>query len=629
MRKFPVIVGVGLLLVFSTGLLAQNAPAESVIDHIPAGTMGYVVVNNIQDTAGTFEKFAASIGVLPPSPPDAPAQSMILPMLRQAARLGDGFNPNAGAAIVMLDPKPFGINVAALAASAVTGEEPDEKTAKALANGVPFVIYVPGSSVKGVFGNYEIGKADGGLSTVNLRMGKMFAVKKGSYILLSPNKAALNSVKAAKITARTELSKSEAKLIKRNNIAYYINAQNLSPVIKAAMEVAGKQAASEEPEAAALINTYMSMIEGAFDQIKSDVGGLRIDNAGIVLESQKTAKPDSALAKTMAATAAITTKGASVLDSLPSLPYVLAVGAAGGMDNCDFLTKAIDKALATEPLATKLTAETKAKTKKTIAGLIEQITGFQIVAGGAPAGKGVVGLAWAIKCKDSAKFKALLADKADLIQTLATTLIDDGEAKGLKIPYNKGVEKCGDVSVDTIEITHPEMLKMSERERGEMTKAIGEDKIRFLIAAPDKNTVVVTFGGTTAMMAKAIASASGKGPIPTATGTSAAMAVLPKDPQVLVFLNLGNMLNVVRTGMGAFIENPEQLKGMQMMIPQLQCKTPIALASKFKGNTAHSVVYISTDLVREVVPKVQQAIMMMMGGMGGGGLGGPPPDPSE
>jgi hypothetical protein len=625
MRKFHVAATVGLLLAFSTGLLAQNAPAESVLNHIPAGTTGYVVVNNIQETIGVAEKFAASIGVMPPPPPDAPAVSMMLTMLRQGAKLGDGFNPNAGAAVVLLDLKQFGINLSDLALSGMTGEEPDEKTAKALADGVPFVIYVPGSSVKGVFGNYEIGKADGGLSTVQLRMGKMFAVKKGSYILLSPNKAALNSVKAAKKRTAAELSKDEAGLIKRNNIAYYVNYQLLSPTVKAVMDVVGKQAASAEPDMAGILKIYMSMIGGLFEQINSEVGGIRIDKTGIVLESMNVAKPGSAIAKAWASTENSTSKGASVLDSVPSLPYVLAVGATGGMGNFDFLTKLIDDVLAIEPLATKLTAETKAKTKATIAGLMGQITEIQIVAGGAPAGKGVFGLAWAIKCKDAAKFKALLADKADLIQTFITTLIDDEDVKGLKIPYNKGVEKCGDVSVDAIEITHPEMLTMDEGERGEMTKVIGEDKIRFLIAAPDKKTVVVTFGGTTAMMGKAIAAACGKGPIPTAPGTSLALKVLPKDPHVLIFLNIANLLDVIRTGMGAVIQDPEQLKGMLMMIPQLNCKTPIAIGAKFKGNTAHAVFYVPTALIREAVPKIQQVIMMMMGGGGGGQPGGPPP----
>jgi hypothetical protein len=140
-----------------------------------------------------------------------------------------------------------------------------------------------------------------------------------------------------------------------------------------------------------------------------------------------------------------------------------------------------------------------------------------------------------------------------------------------------------------------------------------------MIAAPDKQTVVITFGGSTAMIAKAIAAASGKGPIPTAPGTTAALAVLPKNPNALLFLNVANLLDVIRTGATTMTADPDQRQMIMAMIPQLKCKTPIAMGAKVKDNTAHAVMFIPTPLIRELVPKVQQAMMMlMMGAMGGG-----------
>ena len=70
---------------------------------------------------------------------------------------------------------------------------------------------------------------------------------------------------------------------------------------------------------------------------------------------------------------------------------------------------------------------------------------------------------------------------------------------------------------------------------------------------------------------------------------------------------------------------------MTAMIPQLQCKTPIAIGAKAKANTMHGVMFIPTAMIREIVPPIKQLMMMfMMGGMGGGtqpqpGPGGPPP----
>ena len=637
MRRIHVAITIGLLLVSASGLWAQNTaatgPAESVLKHIPAGAMGYVVVNNIQDTTTKIEKFMTSVGAMPPPQPNVPPVS-ILQELRKAAKLGDGFNPNAGAAVVLLDLKQFGINLPKLALSGITGEEPDEKDAKALAAGFPFVLYVPGSSIEGVFGNYEIVKKDQEFATVQLRMGKMFASSAGSYILLSPNKAALKAVASADKKTGDELSKAKTALITRNDIAYHVDFKLLAPTVTALIDAAGKQAASEEPDIGKILNIYFSMITKLFGQLDSEAGGIRIDKTGIVAESLDTAKTGSEIAKSWTAMGKAKSRGgAGVLDSLPSLPYVVAFGAAGesgATGNLDFLTKLIDDVLAIEPLATKLTAETKAKTRKVAADLIDQVGEVQFVGGGAPAGNGMFGLAWSIKCKDSAKLKALLADKAALAQTFITTLIDDKDAKALKITYSKDIEKAGDVSIDAIEISHPEMLKMKENERTEMTKILGEDKIRFLIAAPDKQTVVVTFAGSTAMTGKAVAAASGKGTIPKAPGTAAALEVLPKDPNMLVFLNVANLMDVIRNGMASQIEDPEQRQQMLAIVPQFQCKTPIAIGAKLENDTAHAVLYVPSDLIKEAIPAVQRVIMMFMmrgmdDGQPGGGQGPPPP----
>ncbi|MBT3199520.1 MAG: hypothetical protein HN350_06345 [Phycisphaerales bacterium] len=625
MRKSHIVITLALLASLTTALQAQNktaqAPVEPVITHIPAGAMGYAIVNNIKKTTETVEAFVNDLGVMPPKPEGAPKTSMFLQMLIQEIKLGDGFNPNGDAAVVMLDINQFGFNVPALIESGTTGKELDAKNKAAIEAGLPVVIYVPGASAATVFSNYKIEK-DGDLDVVKLRMGPMFSSQLGGYVLLSPNKAAIKAVKNAVKKTSAELAAKQLTIIKRNNISYHVDLKLLKPIVDGVMDAAGKEAARDEPELAGIIKLYFSLIKHLFTELEAESGGIRIEKAGIIAESIDLAKVSGNIAKAWTAVGKIKPSSTGLLGSLPSLPYVIALGAAGepgATTDAEFVTKMVDDVLKLEPLATKLSKETKAKTKKTILGLMEQIGEVQIVAGGAPAGNGMFGLAWSIKCKDSAVLKSLIADKAELAQTYLTSLIDDQDVKALKITYSKGVEKSGSVAVDTVEISHPEMLKMSQRERTEMAKVLGEDKIRFMVSAPDKTTVVVTFGGSTAMTSKAIAAAGGKGSIPTAAGTTAAMAIMPKDANVLMFLNIANLLDVIRTGAASMIDDPDQRQMMTAMIPQLQCKTPIAMGAKMKDNTAHSVMFIPTPLIKEIVPKIQQAMMMfMMGAMGGG-----------
>ena len=642
MRKINIAVTIGLILTSAAGAYAQDtaakAPAESVLKHIPAGAMAYIAVNNIQETAAKVEKFGTKIGVIPPQPADA-KKDMFVPMIRQLALLSDGFNPNAGAGVVLLDVKQFGINLPELALSGIAGAELSEKNAKALKAGLPFVLYVPGSSIKGVFGKYPI-QTDGGLTSVKLRMGKMFAAKTGGYVILSPNKDALKAVTSAAKKADSELSKDEAALVKRNDIVYHIDFKPFAETFSVMMKEVGKQAAKDDPTVGPMLQAYCSMFAELGKQIDTETGGIRIDKAGVVAEAIDTAKTGGTLAKSWDEMGKIKTRGgASILDSLPSLPYVLAVGMSGQPGSngsssvpasAEFISKLIDDIMKTEPMASKLSKETKAKTKKTIAGLMEELGEVQFVGGGAPAGNGMFGMAWSIKCKDSAKLKALLADKADLAQTFITKLIDDQDAKALKITYKKGVEKCGDIPVDAIEISHPEMLTMNERDRASMARTLGEDKIRFLVAAPNKTTVVVTFAGSTAMTAKTIAAVGGKGPIAKDPGTVEVLKSLPKDPHMLALVNISNLMDVIRTGVAASVEDPQNRQMVMAMIPNIACKTPVAVGAKFKKNTAHGAMVVPTNLVRDMVPIVKQAMMlMMMGGMAApqqGGPGGPPAD---
>lgn len=627
MRKLQTVATVLCLVSLASGAWAMRpaAPAtampkaEPVMNHIPAGSLGYVVVNNIDATArnvagflneiGAGQMLAGMMGPPPgagqpetaPAPPPALQPQMLLMMLKGAAKLGPGFNTNAGAAAVVLDPQQFGINLIKLLEKGIAGEEPTAEEKENLKK-FPVVLFVPGASIKGVFGNYEIVTKDQEFATVKLRMGKMSAAKCGSYILLSPNAAALKAVLQARKKAADELDKSALDLIKRSDLAYQVNVKALKPVIVQAMKIIEQQMADEDEDIADLLNIYVSIYGELLSQLDGATVGIRLAKTGVVLEEVVSATPDSMIAKAFAA-GAKTKGGVGVLSALPSLPYVLAAGsvsAPADEQSKAFWLEFIDRILKSKALA-KLDAKIISRTKQLVADAMDQVTGMQVVAGAAPAGSGVFGVAFVVKCKDSAKVKAMLAEEASLLQTFLTTLIDDKDVKQLQIPYSKGVEKVGGISVDTIEISHPELLKMKPEEREEMRKILGEDKIRFLVAAADKNTVVITIGGSTTFMAEALKTAPGKGPISNEAGTKEVMKYMPENSTFLILFSVSNLLDVIRAGVMATTSDPQQGAAMAAAMPKLACKTPIAMGANSKGNTAHVVVYVPNALIKELV----------------------------
>jgi len=607
MRPVRNLLVAACVLAVVSGAAAQGPAlpgAEPVLSHIPAGSVGFVVINNLKATAGKVDKFLAQIGVaqmLPSPDPDKPDVKMpVLSLLKAAAQVGEGFNDGGDLAAVMLDPEAFGVNLPAL-----MGIEPPAEAAENQGPPkVPFVIFVPGKGIKEVFGVYEMNPA-GKYTLINLRMGPTYAVQKGGYILLSPNEKALDAVLAAKKKAVSELPDEQIKALAKADLGYHVNMRVTGPILLKVFDKLKGQMAMEAGPMAPLLDMYFGFYGDLIKQLETATVTARLSGDGLVIEELASFAPDSLYGKAMLAS-----KDAAEADlkSLPDLKHVLAIASVGESNEqaVKLANDFIQPLLATDFLK-DLPAEQKARLSGLVKTASEQITGVQMVLGGAPAGKGLFGAAFVIQCKDSAKVKALLAEKAKFVEGLIHHFAkDEPDALKLKIRYVKGIETIGPVSADAITVEHPDLDTMEEQERSEMKKVLGEDKIRFLIAAADEKTVVVTFGGTKSMMLEALKVAGGKGTIGTAPTDLQAIKHLQKKRQSVMLFNAANLYDLIVAGMKAMApeEDPPPFK--------ISCKVPIAAGVGVTGKSAHVVIYVPTELIKEVTG----ILMMFVGGPG-------------
>ena len=615
-------------LLGASGAWGQNAgtvkpagPAvEPVLSHIPAGSLGFVVIPNIRSTVAKADKFIADIGLakkLPSVDPDKPEKrASVLDLLLGAAQLGPGFNPDGGLAVVMLDPKAFGIDLLQFIPGAGASKvrpmkmvAEDDATEPAKPK-IPFVIFVPGKSIKSVFGAYPMEPA-GKYTLVNLRMGPAYAVKRGSYILLGPSDKALDAVLAAKKKAATDLPAEQVVAIGQSDLAYHINMKVAGPVIAQFLKVAEAQIITQAGPVAPLMGVYFGIYRDLIKQFDAITVAVRIAPTGLVFDEMASFRPGTAYSKAQASTKLTGKVG---LNALPDLPYVLAMGGAGqnSPEGVKIGLDMIDSLLKNEPLK-GLPEEEKARIKKIVRELNEQITGVQIVMGGAPAESGLFGMSFVIRCGSAEKVKALLAEKVKLAQGLIKHFGEnEPEVKKFSIRYLKGMETVGGVSADAIALQHPKLDEINEDDRGKMRKVLGEDKIRFLVAAADKNTVVVTFGGSRPFLVEALKAAAGTGKIGTRPEDAEAMKYMPKKKTAVVLINAGNLYEVIVKGMKAMAPNEEQPPF------KIKCKTPIALGVGQSGKSTHVVAYVPTKLIKEVVG----IVMMFAGGGGGPPVGG-------
>lgn len=605
-RMLAVIVMLTSAVVASAGLGAEPAvkPA-SIFKVIPAGA-SYYAVNDIGKTAADVEKFLNDIGVGPmlgigqkrPGDGRAP-RSVLLDMLKTKLKLGKGFNAAGGAAVVMLDPSSVGVDLVRRLEAARKKDPQNVNDFGALRFEELLAFVVPGK-IEGLFADVER-TAEGKLSVMKRNGKKFYGCQKGQYVILSPTKKAVLAILNAKKNAAADLSKDELDLAGRSNVIGRYNNTAFRPLLARILDDADKALKKGlDPVTAAGLGVYVSIARGLVAQLDSVTVGLRLGRDGLNIDSISATRVGSTAAEVMQAESD-KSGGAKVLDSVPSMPYVVAVGVKGWTDNKTLSTAMLDlsRNLMGAKSVLNVDEKTKARMKALQAKMAGMVTAMQIVIGGAPQGKGMVTMAYVIRCKDSAKYRKATSENIALSKAALK-----GVNPLAAMDYVQNAETIDGLSIDAVDITMANAIFGSEAMAKAFKMILGEEKIRMRIATPDTKTLVMTLGGSKTFLRKALQAASGAGPIPKMSGTIAAMKHLPKDSTIVSLFHLTNLLDVIRTGM---LEGEAPAK-YAAMVPALKCQTPVAFGAKAKGTALHTGLFIPKVLVKESVEAVMATI---------------------
>jgi hypothetical protein len=125
---------------------------------------------------------------------------------------------------------------------------------------------------------------------------------------------------------------------------------------------------------------------------------------------------------------------------------------------------------------------------------------------------------------------------------------------------------------------------------------------------------VVTFGGGTGQMAMSLKSAkTDKGTIMSSQWMTVPKQYLPKKPAMVMVFNGSNLFDLIISGMKKMAPMQELPSG------RISCRTPVAIGVELEKDTARSVIYVPTKLIKDTVV----LYLSMQGGGGGGGPVGP------
>lgn len=583
---------------------AEYPKAESVLTHIPAGAMAFVVVNNLKDAAGEVDAFLTDVGLSAVTGPAMP-QGALRAML-DGLKADEGYNPNAGLAAVLLDPNAMGVNLVALAVKQMQGQAasaPASAEASAKPQLPPLVVLIGGTDplklVKGMAGtpdgeNIKYAKDNGDP--------ELFARRIGGYVAISPSPAALDAVAKAPKMISQELTKSQIEYLSRASLAIQIDMKVANPVIVKAVKALEIMAAAKEnglvgdnaggaglkafSEFHKIIPMYLQMLA----DMERMTLALRTVKTGVIFEGQFDCLPNSDMAKAIAAMKAPAT---NPLDCLPNESYAIAAGAVLGSDWAAqaLRMRQLDQAFEVPPYS-KLDANDKKDAKQLIGEFGTQVTSFQFVVGGvAEDVPGLLNITAVLKCKDTAKVKDALARAAALGEQILHNQLGEA-AKDVKLEYAKGAAKSGQKDADAVTLTLNE--EFAAKARPVFLNLLGEEQVRLLIAAPDDKSVVLSLGGGEKALAEAVKASDGTGTLSADAGIAEVMKLMPPHPIILETINMANIFDLIMKG------SAKMNGGQTPPVPfQFVCKVPITVGGAAEGNSQTFIIYLPTGVVKD------------------------------
>jgi len=606
---------------------AMPAP-ESVLTHIPADALGFIAAPNVRKALAAADAYLQRIGLGPMIQQQMP--NGLLAGLRQAARLGEGFNPSGGAAVVLLNLEPFGLGGGKLFEKIQAGEKVIP----------PVVLLIPGASVEGVLGNYGVA-GEGPRKTVLIGGAQNHAMQVGGYVALSPLAKTLDFLGPQTLkpgASMAALPKAHRAMIAGSAVAVHMDLERVGPLFVGIMEQQRREMAKQRERWEAQrqrmaeegfdmparppfgpMEKALQMYGTLYGDLLKQMGPLtvtaRFDPTNLILEERVSIKKDSLLGK---AALAFRPGGPVAMNRLPSLPYVFAMGAAmpaaesvpATMAAVRDMQATMIKALGggSEEMVAKLNALTER--------MYRNLRSIQLVAGGAPAGSGVFGLSAVYRCENAKQLRADVRESIELTNQWLGGMEMLKDQK-FRLAYQQGVETVGERKVDAVDIQFPALTTMQPDERQQMTQALGEDKLRLLIATRDANTVVLTFGGSTAFLAEALKAAGGQGgvggqgAVPQAPGVAKMLKLLPEKRMFEGVFSVTNLVQAILAGAKHMGVPPDEMPPIQMAD-----QPPIVMGGTFEGADVRYLVGIPDGAVREMSKLFMMFVMPMRMGVG-------------
>ena len=569
---------------------SKAAGPKDLLEAIPDEAWGFVAIPKLSNLDRKLGALSEQLNF----PVDSP-------LMLAVGQLGiaDGLREDGGLGVVVLDPTEY-------------GTPPDM-----------LVFLVPTTDSQALLEVFEPQDAGEGAMRIDIMGQELYAITKGGFVVLGPDKTSVKYVAEAKKGIRGTLQPGQIERYKKGDIFALLN---LRPAIEMVKPLAGQVVAmlmmgamDDDPTAGERIQNTAEEIVNLLDELSSLEVSLALDDDAVTLSIFLTFQEEGAITKKIASCDA---KPAALLAGLPKDAYMLAVGVRGtaGEEAGESTLQQglMELAMSRSEVGQVVDKEKMKETQKLSKALAAKMGNVGIsVSVLAPAGgatqaaqsdAGMVGVTVVSEVDDVAGAMGLIRK---LIESYKGVFKDEDMAKAMSsLTCKPDAEKVGDVSVDHISLDLAAAAGGDEQVLGALEvakKVLGKEGMLIRVAPAGDKHIVATLGGGKARIAQAVKDASsGKSPLAEDEGVQKARKKMPKSRMAEVYVSVNQLLKAVKA-----ITGSEEVPIME------DINAPLGISLSAEKNYGRLDVVLPMELVIEIKNVALSAIFG--GGFGGGG----------
>lgn len=594
MRRFRnvAVAAIAMALMFSQWAVAQ------ALNAIPADTLFFIRVNNIQQTSQKFANYTTELGIAQ----FQPKLQDPLGAFKQDMGVHKGLREDGDAIVAFLDPE-------------VTGLGLDDST----------IVLLPVTDYEAFIGNFENAKTEDGITEFQSPNSHLptYAARWGDYAALSPSREMV----IRQPETHLAIEGLAARQLQDQDAVFYANFEKIAAValpklrenraniladVQRELQTTPEQQRLA-PVVAAAVERGLDIAERFLEDARSATFGVTIGERGLNTTLTAEFKPDTYGARTIAQL-----KGSkdSLVSGLPQNEYLMYGGSA--MDPkvatqlFEDLLNPVIQALGQVEGADAATANRFIEAMKTYYGTSTSQSWGMLAPNAALGEESLVQTVVVVR-GDASKLLAAQKDMFQL-QTELMQAFSGTTGQQVTINYTEKAKTVGDVELDrftsevNIDPNSPEAAQAAQA----MQMIYGPGGLGGFTGIVDGKLLTAT-GVPEERLQEVIDAASsdenfiaGKAPV------EAVAAELPAEQVIVVYIPIDQWVRTAAVYAAQF--------GMPLQVQLPPDLSPVGVSVATEGEALRIDSHIPTDLVQSLVAAGMQ---MMMGQIGPGGPGGP------